>query len=88
MSRLGLTRFWINFEPGENPSINGCGITAYDEADALKLLEHEVFSILETKKVVNIIRDVDVRTLDQGHVIPNMYPPNFRGVWYPKFRTL
>ena len=25
-----------------------------------------------------------VRDLDQGHVIPNMAPPNWRGSWYPK----
>jgi hypothetical protein len=25
-----------------------------------------------------------VRDLDQGHVIPNMAPPNWRGIWYPK----
>jgi hypothetical protein len=24
-----------------------------------------------------------VRDLDQGHVIPNMAPPNWRGIWYP-----
>jgi hypothetical protein len=24
-----------------------------------------------------------VRDLDQGHVIPNMGPPNLRGVWFP-----
>ena len=25
-----------------------------------------------------------VRDLDQGHVIPNMAPPDWRGIWYPK----
>ena len=25
-----------------------------------------------------------VRDLDQGHVIPNMAPPNWRVIWYPK----
>jgi hypothetical protein len=34
-------------------------------------------------ELVRIIVDVDVRDLDQGHVIPNMGPPNLRGVWYP-----
>jgi hypothetical protein len=29
-------------------------------------------------------QDVDVQSLDQGHVIPNMHPPNWRGIWYPK----
>ena len=25
-----------------------------------------------------------VRDLDQGQVIPDMAPPNWRGIWYPK----
>jgi hypothetical protein len=26
---------------------------------------------------------LDARTLDRGHVIPNMLAPGRRGVWYP-----
>jgi len=33
--------------------------------------------------IASSVEDVDVRTLDQGHVIPNMLPPDRRGVWYP-----
>jgi len=29
-------------------------------------------------------RDVDVRELDQRHVVPNMGPPSIFGVWYPR----
>jgi hypothetical protein len=31
-----------------------------------------------------VIEDVDVRELDQGHVVPNMGDPTVRGVWYPR----
>jgi hypothetical protein len=27
--------------------------------------------------------NLDIRTLDQGHVIPNMKDPTLRGVWFP-----
>jgi hypothetical protein len=29
------------------------------------------------------IENINIQNLDQGHVIPNMWVPNFRGVWYP-----
>ena len=34
-----------------------------------------------------VIEDVDVRDLDQNHVVPNMDPPNFHGVWFPRFNV-
>ena len=30
-----------------------------------------------------IIPDVDVSTLDAGHILPDMAPPNRRGIWFP-----
>jgi hypothetical protein len=30
-----------------------------------------------------VIEDIDVRILDQGHVIPNMGVVTFKGIWYP-----
>jgi hypothetical protein len=29
-----------------------------------------------------VVEDVDVSTLDAGHVLPNMRAPNERGVWF------
>lgn len=84
MSEVGLTRFWINFVAGDGPGLSGCGVTAYNELDAKSLLEEELFPVLGVREIAGIIPDVDIRTLDQGHVIPNMAPPNFRGVWFPK----
>jgi len=31
-----------------------------------------------------VVKDVDIRNLDQHHVIPNMGPPNFKSVWFPR----
>jgi hypothetical protein len=31
-----------------------------------------------------IVPDIDIRTLDEKHVIPNIGPVVFRGVWFPR----
>jgi hypothetical protein len=60
------------------------GVTAYSEADALEILRYLVFPTTGLPEVAEVVADVDVRSLDQGHVIPNMHPPNWHGIWYPK----
>jgi hypothetical protein len=73
-----LHRYW--FQTKEHL---GYGVTAYSEDDARNLIEDIVGPVLLDDKLVRVIVDVDVRDLDQGHVIPNMGPPNLRGVWFP-----
>lgn len=81
-------RFWFEFEV-ENafvvpPGIAiGCGVTALDYFDALKIMDEKVFTHISRPKFKKVIENVDIRTLDQGHVIPNMRPPVYRGVWFP-----
>ena len=72
-----LHRYWFKTSVGY-----GFGVTAYSVEDARRLLIELAPPGLD-RDVLDIIVDVDVRDLDQGHVIPNMGPPNFRGVWYP-----
>lgn len=38
----------------------------------------------EMPPIADAIEDVDISTLDLGHVGPNMEVPVFRGVWFPK----
>jgi len=33
--------------------------------------------------VHTVIEDVDLRALDAKHILPNITPPVWRGVWYP-----
>jgi hypothetical protein len=33
--------------------------------------------------VVEVVENVDVRDLDEGHVLPNLGDPSARGVWFP-----
>jgi hypothetical protein len=70
-----LIRFWFTTERG------GIGVTAYSLEDARNLIDADDY--LRIQKVSEVIENVDVRTLDQGHVIPNMGPPNLRGIWFP-----
>ena len=80
-----LKRFWIKFYPSPLSRVNlGCGVTAYDYSDALKLLGERIFAGSQTPKIAEVIEDVDISTLDQNHVIPNMEVPAARGIWFPK----
>lgn len=83
---MTLRRFWFQFaaRPGFPSSLRlGCGVTAFDLHDARRLLEERVFRG-EAPPIASVTEDVDVSSLDPGHVLPNMLPPNHRGVWFPK----
>jgi hypothetical protein len=88
-----LHRFWLRFAiaPGDLdrfPSYAGlglgCGVTAYSLDDAKQVLGEVLFRGDPLPEIEEAIEDVDVRDLDQGRVIPNMGPPNERGVWFPQ----
>ena len=83
-----LRRYWIEFVKSKEAILpigisNGCGISAYDYDDAIKLLKEKVFVDIELPSIKKIIEDVDVSTLDTGHVLPNMGNVAVRGVWFP-----
>jgi hypothetical protein len=58
----------------------GCGVTAFDRDDALRLVADALGT---DPPPAAITEDVDVTALDENHVLPNMFPPNERGVWFP-----
>lgn len=74
-----LRRYW--FRTKERL---GIGVTAFTIEDAKRLVEAGAQASRRSYEIVDVIEDVDVRDLDQDHAIPNMAPPNFRGVWYPR----
>lgn len=80
-----LHRYWFKFTHSTSPSILnlGCGITAYDEEDAKRLLQDKVFSVYGSRQIIDTIKDIDVSTLDENHVRSNMGSPANRGVWFP-----
>jgi hypothetical protein len=61
----------------------GLGVTAYSRADAEALLAEVGFTRDRDYSWSGAIENIDIRALDQLHVVPNMGPPSFRGVWYP-----
>jgi hypothetical protein len=78
-----LHRYWITLTEPSCGSRLGYGVTAYSEDDARSILAFVAFDGV-LPEVAQVRADVDVRELDRGHVIPNMNPPNWRGVWFPK----
>ena len=83
-----MRRFWFEFNIDSLKDIPtgikmGCGITAFDYNDAITILEEKVFSRSTKPNFKKVVEDIDIRLLDQGHVIPNMKSPTDRGVWFP-----
>jgi hypothetical protein len=76
-----LTRYWFSFDTDALP--RHAGVTAYSLEDAYFLLRQELFGAGSIPQVLNIVENVDVSSLDEGHILPNIGPANFRGVWYP-----
>jgi hypothetical protein len=86
-----LRRYWIRFAEDTIPRILsvpgilavGCGVTAFDKADAVGILKSTMFRDSPIPKIVEFIEDIDVSELDPRHVLPNMGLVVRRGVWFP-----
>lgn len=85
-----MVRYWFEFDVTAADfhiipygTLIGCGVTAYNYEDALKIIKEKVFNSSELPVIKRMVENVDIRTLDQGHVIPNMLAPVVRGVWFP-----
>jgi hypothetical protein len=78
-----LTRYWFEFDTGSRFR-SWFGVTAWTLDDARLLLSQKVFDGDELSTEVSVIENVDVSTLDEGHVVPFIAPPNERGIWYPR----
>lgn len=85
-----MIRYWFEFDITATDihiipygTLKGCGVTAYNYEDAVNIINEKVFKSNGLPIIKRIVENVDVRTLDQGHVIPNMLPTVARGVWFP-----
>ncbi|UXE68862.1 MAG: hypothetical protein KA713_09915 [Chryseotalea sp. WA131a] len=86
--KIIVTRYWFEFDSNQIKDLPpglplGCGVTAYDYNDAISILRQSVFKGQEIPELKNKKENIDIRTLDQRHVIPNMKDPTLRGVWFP-----
>jgi hypothetical protein len=83
-----MKRFWIQFKfplPSKYRMGlgRGCGVTAYDLSDALAQLSDLAFEGDPVPEIESVVENVDISTLDAGHVLPNMGNPLARGIWFP-----
>lgn len=76
-----LHRFWFTFKnPPPFSVLNlGCGVTAYNHDDALALINVPATGL----EIDRVIENVQVDSLDPGHVRPNIGDVSQRGVWFP-----
>ena len=82
-----LDTFWITF-PDDPILPSGVGITAYSEEDALSLLaEQGLDRWFDTAATFSIVKGVRPEDLHPTHILPNIGPMQFRGVWYPAERV-
>ncbi len=56
--------------------------TAVGFDDALEMMRKAIFSGDEIPKIDHVSDDIDVFTLDAGHVLPNMSSSVSRGIWF------
>ena len=81
-------RFWFDFEVESGldypPGIEiGCGVTATDYEDAISLMKNRIFKKGDMPPIKKVNEEINIRTLDQHHVIPYMLSPHTRGIWFP-----
>ncbi len=83
-----MIRYWLKFnleDVADTPfGIKlGCGITALSKYDALKIVEEKMFSSKIIPPISSTVEDIDLSSLDENHIIPNMLSPTMRGIWFP-----
>jgi hypothetical protein len=84
-----LHRYWFTFSPAKDSRLPsalrlGCGVTAFSCEDAISLIQEHLLGGERIPPQHEVVEDVDVSTLDAGHVLPNMESPVWRGIWFPK----
>ncbi|HUE08774.1 MAG TPA: hypothetical protein VMP41_15195 [Acidimicrobiales bacterium] len=76
-----LVRFWFEFERGRTRRI---GVTAWTKEDAEALVTAKVFKGAPMPSPLTVIEDIDESQNDPNHVLPDMEPPDVRGIWFPR----
>jgi hypothetical protein len=81
-----LHKYWFAFEKiGKPTPLNlGCGVTAYDQADAIDLMKRHIFGNHEIPGISHVTDDIEFENLNQGHVAPNVGDMDVRGIWFPQ----
>lgn len=83
-----MKRFWIEFSPDNDRPLpmfakRGVGVTARSKEDALAIVRDAIFASAALPFVSTLIEDIDVSTLDELEIRPNMGNPIRFGIWFP-----
>jgi hypothetical protein len=83
-----MRRFWVEFDVADWSDYPagaqmGCGVTAHDLQDALRLVTERLFAGFPEPKVRKIVPDIDVSSLDERNVLPHIGNVLRRGIWFP-----
>ena len=73
-----LRRFWFPATRGF-----GIGVTACSLEEAQALADEALGRYQPGARFTDVVEDVDVSTLDRGHVLPNLGLVTSPGVWFP-----
>ena len=87
-----LKRYWFVIYPEWRYGPWNAGVTATSVKEAKELLLKNFIKInyfeplerLKEQEEVEVIEDIDVQLLDKDHVLPNIGPVIFKGVWFPR----
>ena len=90
---IEMHRYWIKFDPkggelGGYGVLMGCGVTADNLEDALRMAGVIVSKGDQMPAVLSVTEDVDTSTLDPKHILPNSAYPDRVGVWFPGFNYI
>jgi len=88
---ISMHRYWIKFNVEGEHSYGvwmGCGVTAGNLEDALRMVGVIVFKGDQMPEVLSAVEDVDISTLDPKHILPNIGYPDRVGVWFPGYNYI
>jgi len=84
-----LKRYWIITCPENRNGSKNLGLTAHSAIQAKALAKQEL-SRLSWQQIsegdidqAEIIEEIDIRDLDQNHVVPNIGVVSRQGMWFP-----
>ncbi len=84
-----MRRYWFSFVRTDRISSLGlgCGVTARSRLDAERLIKEMVFPLLGEREILAVVEDIDLNSLEENHVLPNIGNPSEPGVWFPNLQA-
>ncbi len=84
-----LKTFWFVKNPDDRFGVHNFGVTASTKPEALDILlsylrKFDPEAIRHINNNTEVFENIDIRLLDQKHIIPNMGVVTFKGIWWPR----